>query len=174
MFDTKRAGRSPDNVEPETLNLSPRMAAQERMSDPATIGSSIVIKGELSGEEDLIVQGTVEGSIILKKNKLTIGKDGAVNANVQAHTVVVEGTLKGDVIGEEKVVIEKTGSVHGNVSAPRVSLADGAKFKGSMDMDAKRPVQMGDRGGDVVSSMHVMHDHKPVPVKKSALEPQGA
>lgn len=143
MFDrnsSKRsAGAAGEPVEAETLNHSPasKPPSHERAKGIATIGPSIHIKGDLSGEEDLVVQGNVEGTITLNANNLTIGQEGTVNANIQAHTIIVEGTLKGDAFGEEKVTIKRTGNVQGNVSAPRVSLEDGAKFKGSMDMDYK-------------------------------------
>jgi len=103
----------------------------------AMIGSSIHIKGDLTGEEGLVIQGHVEGTINLKQNKLIIGQEGKVTATIHANTVTIEGTLKGDVFGDERVIIKKTGNVQGNVSAPQVSMEEGAKFKGSMDMDYK-------------------------------------
>ena len=123
----------------EAVAPSPRPQYTERSATGiATIGPSILIKGELSGEEDLLIQGRVEGTINLRQNHLTIGQEGKVNANIHAHTVIIEGTHKGDIFGEEKVIIKKTGNVNGNLSSPRISLEDGAKFKGSMDMDVKR------------------------------------
>ena len=102
---------------------------------PATIGASIRFCGELTGEEDFLIQGEVEGSITLAKNHLTIGESGRVRADVEARTIVVEGELHGDLLGHEKVVIKKTGRVRGNIVSPRVTLEDGAKFKGSIEMD---------------------------------------
>ncbi len=104
---------------------------------PATIGSSIYFKGELSGEEDFIIQGKVDGEIKLHKNNLTIGIDGVINANITANIIIVEGQLNGDLFGSENVVIRKTGNVLGNIVSPRVTLEDGAKFKGSIEMDPK-------------------------------------
>jgi cytoskeletal protein CcmA (bactofilin family) len=101
----------------------------------AIIGSKIRFKGELVGEEDLIIQGTVDGTIDLKGNNLTVGKDGTLRANVTAKTVVVEGKVEGDIFGEEKITIKKSSLVKGNIIAARVTLEDGAKFKGSIDMD---------------------------------------
>lgn len=103
----------------------------------AMIGPSIRIKGDLVGEEDLIIQGTVEGTINLHNNALTIGENGCVHANLHATTINVEGELRGDLFGSEKVVIRKTGNVKGNITAPRVTLEDGAMFKGSIEMDPK-------------------------------------
>lgn len=106
--------------------------------DAATIGPSIRIKGELSGEEDLIIEGSVEGSVNLDKNHLTIGNNGRVNADVRAKSVTILGELRGDVTGNEKVVIRKTGNVRGNIVAPRVSLEEGAMFKGSIEMEPSK------------------------------------
>ena len=106
-------------------------AAQE----PATIGPSIRINGDLTREEDLIIEGQVEGTIHLEKNDLTIGSHGRIKANIHAKGVIVEGELRGDIIGKEKVVIRRTGNMRGNIIAPRVTLEDGAMFKGSIEME---------------------------------------
>lgn len=99
------------------------------------IGSSIVIKGTVSGDEDLVIQGQVEGNIELGKNEVTVGESGRVAADINAKTVRIDGEVTGDVSGGEKVVISKSGNVRGNIVAPRVTLEDGAVFKGSIDMD---------------------------------------
>lgn len=100
----------------------------------ASIGPSIHFKGELTGEEGLIIDGKVEGTIDLKGNQLIIGSNGKIKADVFAQTIVVNGSLTGELHGKEKVHISKTGEVEGNIFSPRVSLEDGAKFKGSIDM----------------------------------------
>ena len=99
------------------------------------IGSSIVIKGTVSGDEDLVIQGQVEGNIELGKNEVTVGESGRVAADINAKTVRIDGEVTGDVSGGEKVVISKSGNVRGNIVAPRVTLEDGAVFKGSIDME---------------------------------------
>lgn len=99
------------------------------------IGKSIVIKGDVTGEESLVIEGRVDGTIHLKNNDLTVGQSGRVNANVTANVVRIDGEVTGDIVGLEKVVVTKTGRVHGNIVGPRVTLEDGAKFKGSIDMD---------------------------------------
>ena len=99
------------------------------------IGQSIIIKGTITGNDDLIVEGTVEGSISLPDNDLTIGESGKVTADLSAKNVKVEGQVIGDISSSEKVVVSKTGRIRGNIVAPRVTLEDGAKFKGSIDMD---------------------------------------
>ncbi|MFV2089337.1 MAG: polymer-forming cytoskeletal protein [Pseudomonadales bacterium] len=99
------------------------------------IGSTIKIKGEVTGAENLVIEGKVEGSIELTGHDLTIGPAGQVIADLTAKTVKVEGQITGDVTGSEKVIITRSGRVLGNIVAPRVTLEDGAKFKGSIDMD---------------------------------------
>ena len=99
------------------------------------IGKTIKVKGTISGNENLVIEGTVDGSVDLPQNDLTIGESGQVVANLDAKTVKVDGQVTGDISGSEKVVISKSGRVQGNIVAPRVTLEDGAKFKGSIDMD---------------------------------------
>ena len=112
-------------------------AAPKVLDERATIGSSILVKGDLSGEEHLLIQGRVEGQITLDGNDLTIGSRGRVKADVHAKVISVDGEVRGNLFGEEKIVIRKTGNVKGNLVAPRVSLEDGATFKGSIDMGVK-------------------------------------
>ena len=100
----------------------------------AGIGKSIVIKGELSGNEDLAVEGRVEGKINLNQTLLTIGEQGKVKAQIVAKTVVVIGQVQGNITAVDKVDIRDKGSVEGDVSAPRVAIAEGAHFRGSIDM----------------------------------------
>ena len=99
------------------------------------IGPSIKIKGEVSGDEDLVIQGQVEGTISLKAHQVFVGESGRVSADIHAKTVKIDGEVNGDISGSENVVISKLGHVRGNIVAPRVTLEDGAVFKGSIDMD---------------------------------------
>lgn len=99
------------------------------------IGPSIRIKGEVSGDEDLLIQGRVEGTINLNANEVVVGESGQVSADIIAKTVKIDGKVNGDVTGSETVVISRLGNVRGNIIAPRVTLEDGAVFKGSIDMD---------------------------------------
>ena len=99
------------------------------------IGKTISIKGDITGEENLVIEGKVDGTVQLKNNDLTVGQSGRVTANLTANVVRIDGEVKGDIVGMEKVVITKTGKVQGNIVGPRVTLEDGAKFKGSIDMD---------------------------------------
>jgi cytoskeletal protein CcmA (bactofilin family) len=98
------------------------------------IGKSVVIKGELSGSEDLTIEGQVEGKIELRQNILTIGPNAKIKAQVFAKTVIVQGEVHGNVTAAERVDIRDNGSVDGDLSAPRVAIADGAHFRGSIDM----------------------------------------
>jgi cytoskeletal protein CcmA (bactofilin family) len=131
------------------------------------IGKSVVIKGELSGSEDLTIEGQVEGKIELRQNVLTIGTNGRIKAEIFAKIIVVQGEVHGDITATERVDIRDSGSVDGDVSAPRVSIADGAHFRGSIDMQrpgGKAEVKPGDaRPADV----------KPVESKPVAAKPVG-
>ncbi len=98
------------------------------------IGKSVIIKGELSGSEDLTIEGHVEGRIDLKDNVLTIGPNGKIKAEVFAKSVVVLGEVTGNVTASEKVDIRDNGSVDGDIASPRVAIAEGAHFRGSVDM----------------------------------------
>jgi cytoskeletal protein CcmA (bactofilin family) len=105
--------------------------------DIVNIGKSVVIKGELNGSEDLTIEGHVEGTIQLKENVLTIGPNGRIKAQVFAKSVIVLGEVTGNVTASDKVDIRDNGSVDGDIIAPRVAIAEGAHFRGSVDMQRK-------------------------------------
>ena len=98
------------------------------------IGKSVIIKGELNGSEDLTIEGQVEGKIELRQNVLTIGPNGKIKAQVFAKSVIILGEVTGNVTATEKVDIRDNGSVDGDITAPRVAIAEGAHFRGSIDM----------------------------------------
>ena len=123
------------------------------------IGKSVIIKGELTGSEDLTIEGQVEGKIELRQNILTIGPNGKITAEIFAKAVVVQGEVKGNVTATEKVDIRDNGSVDGDVAAPRVSIADGAHFRGSIDMQ---------RTGAKPADAKAASESKPVDVKPNA------
>jgi cytoskeletal protein CcmA (bactofilin family) len=102
--------------------------------ETVNIGKSVVIKGELSGSEDLTIEGQVDGKIELRENVLTIGPNARIKAQVFAKSVVVLGKVTGNVSASEKVDIREHGSVEGDIVAPRLAIADGAYFRGSIDM----------------------------------------
>jgi cytoskeletal protein CcmA (bactofilin family) len=98
------------------------------------IGKSVVIKGELTGSEDLTIEGHVEGKIELRQNVLTIGPNGKIKAQVFAKSVIILGEVTGNVTATEKVDLRDNGSVDGDIASPRVAIAEGAHFRGSIDM----------------------------------------
>ena len=110
---------------------------ETRMEKLVNIGQSVQIKGELTGNEDLTIEGMVDGKILVKDHSLTIGANGRITAEVHAKTVVIVGTITGNITADDKVEIAPSGTVNGDIRAPRVSISDGAKFKGSIDMDRK-------------------------------------
>ena len=108
--------------------------------DVVNIGKSVLIKGELSGSKDLIVEGQVEGQIELTQHVLTVGPHGRIKAQISAKAVVVLGTVVGNITASDKVSIRDTGTVEGDIFAPRVAIAEGARFCGKIDMHrAVRP-----------------------------------
>ncbi|HEY7673162.1 MAG TPA: polymer-forming cytoskeletal protein [Gammaproteobacteria bacterium] len=122
-------------VEPEAAPWNESARGNAPAREAAVIGRSIQIDGNLRGEEDLRIEGDVSGTIQLNNHSLTIGKDGKIKADVHAKVITVDGNMDGDLYGSERVSIRKTARVIGNIVAPRVSLEDGARFKGSIEMD---------------------------------------
>ena len=102
--------------------------------DVMNIGKSVVIKGELSGSGDLTIEGQVEGQVELKQHVLTIGPHGRIRARVFAKVVVVLGEVVGNIQASDKVSIRDTGVVEGDIVAPKVAIAEGARFRGKIDM----------------------------------------
>lgn len=110
-------------------------ANERKSAQHATIGPSVSVKGEISGDEDILIEGSVEGSINLKKNAVTVAKSGRVKANITGVVIHVEGEVVGDLHGTEKVIVHASGKVVGNISAPRISLEEGGKVKGMIDTE---------------------------------------
>jgi cytoskeletal protein CcmA (bactofilin family) len=129
------AASAPVVAAAETVRSS-NIAEPSRGTERSTvnIGKSVVIKGELSGSEDLTIEGQVEGKIELRQNVLTIGPNGKIKAQVFAKSIVILGEVTGNVTATEKVDIRDNGSVDGDIAAPRVAIAEGAHFRGSIDM----------------------------------------
>jgi cytoskeletal protein CcmA (bactofilin family) len=141
MFDRHKNKAAPPKA-PEPVPDEPAVAqppsspvSPQTARSVAMIGPSIKIKGEVSGDEDLLIQGQVEGTVSLKNNEVIVGESGELSADILAKTIKIDGKVTGDITGTENVVISKLGNVRGNIIAPRVLLEDGAKFKGSIDMD---------------------------------------
>lgn len=100
----------------------------------AHIGKSVVIKGELSGSEDLYVDGNVDGKIELRNHSLTVGPNGNVKADVSAKSVVIQGKLEGTVVASDRVELKKSAVVHGDVTTQRIAIEEGAFLKGKVDI----------------------------------------
>ena len=138
----------------------------------AHIGKSVVVKGEVSGSEDLYIDGQVEGTIELREHNLTIGPHGRVQANVTAKEVTLHGTLKGNVRAVDRVEIRKSGSLVGDVVAARVMIEDGASIKGSVDIQKPSEpartaeVKKTDAHVPVAADSHAKYAASPIEAKK--------
>ena len=137
------AGQTPAPAQPshapQTAESTSRSAVagdpqRGQEKNVVNIGKSVVIKGELNGSEDLTIEGQVEGKIELRQNVLTIGANARIKAQVFAKSVIILGEVTGNVSASEKVDIRDNGSVDGDIAAPRVAIAEGAHFRGSIDM----------------------------------------
>ncbi len=126
-------------TQPVTRPVEPPRVDPQRAVEVATIGKSVVVRGELSGSEDLYVDGSVEGSISLKGQSLTIGPNGQVRANLEARNVIVHGRVDGNVIASDRVDLRKSASLTGDISTARVAIEDGAYFKGTIDIQKAEP-----------------------------------
>ncbi|MHB8764124.1 MAG: bactofilin family protein [Deferrisomatales bacterium] len=125
--------------QPPTPEPHPRTERPEprRIAEAAAIGPSITIQGDVTGEEDLVVHGRIVGKVDLKEHRFTVGASGRVKADVHARVVTVEGEVEGSLLGGEQVVLRKSARVRGDILAPRVTVEDGAVFKGTIDMEVK-------------------------------------
>lgn len=151
---------------PVTSQSSPQAPRRETstMEKLVNIGQSVQIKGELTGNEDLTIDGMVDGKILVKDHSLTVGTNGKINAEVHAKTVIVVGQVSGNITADDKVEIAPSGSVEGDIRAPRVAIADGAQFRGSIDMDRSKSVSAAPKPqGSSVSA------HKDVPLAATAV-----
>jgi cytoskeletal protein CcmA (bactofilin family) len=140
-----QSGNSPAPAEPQRqpstpspaseYNSAPKpMSSATAVSDQATIGKSLVIKGEVTGSESLYIDGRVEGSIHLPGNRVTVGRNGVIAANITAREAVILGKVRGNVSATDRVDIRNEGSLTGDVIAQRISIEDGAFFKGGIDI----------------------------------------
>ena len=154
---------SPTSPEPARRATSQPVASAPTRETPVStgktvnIGPSVHIKGTLSGQEDLTVDGRVEGKITLKEHELTIGANGHIDAELRAKAVIVHGKVTGDITADNKVEITNSGTVVGDIRAPRVSISDGAMFKGSIDMDVNSAGKKQERRDDVNATQEVRH-----------------
>jgi cytoskeletal protein CcmA (bactofilin family) len=171
--DDQPNGPEPAAAAPRPMSSAPSAPATsspgpspepKRSGDRATIGASIIIKGDLSGGEDLVIEGRVEGKVDLKQHNVTIGRSGRVKADVFGKVITIEGEVDGNVFAQEQAILRQAGAIRGNITAPRVILEDGSRFKGSIDMEAKDGSTR--HGSD--------RSDRPQGVDKQAGEPAGA
>lgn len=138
MFDRNKNSRNEGfgSAKPiATSSKSNNVTSDSVSGASAMIGPGVKIKGQITSDEKLVIEGKVDGGITAKSHEVIVGKSGVLNADISAKVVRVDGRVKGDICGGDNVVISKTGNVLGNIQSPRVSLEDGAKFKGSIEMD---------------------------------------
>ncbi len=136
MFKKDQNDQSPSKPAQPTPAAPGRQQAVPRRDGSAVIGPSITIKGDVSGDEDLVIQGRVEGTVSLPQHNVTIGPTGKVTADIRGKMVIVEGEVNGDLRAQEQIILRHTAKVEGSISAPRVALEDGAVFRGAIEMDS--------------------------------------
>ena len=142
MFEKHKSSKQePQAPQPQQDSFPASSSAPVSSGKSAVIGPGIHINGDISGDENLIVEGRVDGKIRLDLHQVDVGQGGRVNADITAKVIKIAGEVRGDISGTEKVIISRSGNVHGNIVAPRMTLEDGAIFKGSIDMDPGEPVK---------------------------------
>jgi cytoskeletal protein CcmA (bactofilin family) len=141
MFDRNK-DRQPEKIEtpapaaPAIDNSSAAYRAPAAATGKSAIlGATIRVKGEITGDENLLIEGHVEGSVSLSAHELTIEKTGKVHANITARTIRIDGEVHGDIAGKEKVVVSSTSNIKGTIVTPKMTLEEGARFKGTIDID---------------------------------------
>lgn len=155
MFKKADDGSRSDVASPPRIG----QARPIRSKNVSVIGPTLVFKGELSADEDLVIEGDIEGTIAHHKKHLTVGKQGRVKADIHASSVIVEGRLIGDIHSEGIVSLAKGADVRGNINCGRIIMEDGARFSGRIDMGEPPKVQAPGKPGEPTQV-------KPVPVKK--------
>jgi len=122
------------------MNEKTTIAVEEAQTPPdvrSTVGASVIITGDISGKEDIVINGNIDGTIDFREHDVLIGDSGRINANIIAKNIIVTGEVKGELRASEQVTIKPSGRLIGDIRAPRVVLNDGCQFKGSVDMDEK-------------------------------------
>jgi cytoskeletal protein CcmA (bactofilin family) len=138
MWKKTNPGEGPEERPPVA---APPRPAVPSVKMPARIGSTLFFKGDLQGEEDLVIEGRIEGRIAIKQGNVTVGEKGRVEADIEAASIHVAGLVKGNLTGADRVVILESGRVEGNITARSVSLENGCHFKGSIDMQSDSGVR---------------------------------
>lgn len=140
----------------------------------AVLGPSITIKGTLAGDEDLVIEGRVDGEVSFPRHTVTVNRSGRIKADMKCKNVYVEGQVRGNLYGEEVVVIRASGKVNGNAVAPRVSLEDGCHFHGSIDMQPKSRPEESARPSGSKASGEANRPSEPKPAAKNQQQPASA
>jgi len=139
MWSRKEDEPKPVETPVRPASEPPRQAVEttggKQVETIVKVGKSIHIRGELSGNEDLTIEGSVEGKIELKDHNLVVGSTGKIQAEIHAKTVTIQGEVQGNVHAEERIELAASGTVKGDLVAPRIVISDGARFKGTVDMD---------------------------------------
>ncbi len=146
---------------PAPTGITGAGAGAAATGEQATIGKSLIVKGELTGSESLYIDGKVEGAINLPGNRVTVGRNGQVAANIVAREVVVLGKVRGNCQASDRVDIRSEGSLTGDVIAARISIEDGAFFKGGIDI--RKPGTMDAKAGDAPRTGSSVTTPEPVP-----------
>lgn len=133
--DKPESSSAPAPAVESSYNSTPRPAAASGSGKSATLGATIKVKGDISGDENLLIEGQVEGTVTLASHELTVGKSGKVHADVTAKVIRIDGEVHGDITGKEKVFVSSTSNVKGNIVTPKMTLEEGARFKGTIDID---------------------------------------
>lgn len=134
FFSPSESEPSAEPAQESYQQTKPIQEVPKQQKNKSVIGGNIKFRGELIGTEDIHIEGTVEGTIIMEGHNLTIGTQGTIDANVHANNITINGSLTGDVLADELISIRESAQVKGNLIAPRIQLDDGGKFRGSMDM----------------------------------------
>ena len=133
--EAKVVDPSYQNTELRGASIEVTAEEPELVAPRAIIGQSILIRGDVTGDEDLIVEGRIEGTVSLLKSRLTVGANGNIHATGNAKSLNIEGNIEGDVNAGENVVLMSSGRVQGNIKVPRITFQDGCKFKGTIEME---------------------------------------
>lgn len=134
IMNTKTSLRSGS----EDTRDSMATTSSHRDEDLSVIGKTLFVKGQVEAAEDMLVEGRIEGAIKHTANRLIVGTSGVVNADIDAKNLIIEGKVEGNIVGSESVVIQESADVRGNIYTARISIADGAQFSGTVDMDVSR------------------------------------
>lgn len=131
------------SAEPRPTSPPPTPSRGPAPSSLARLGPSLALEGKLSGDEDLLVEGRFRGEIQVPAHQVTVGTDGRVEGEVRACAIIVEGEVRGNLTASQQVLVRASGSVHGDIRAPRVALDQGCRFKGAIDMEPNpRPADL--------------------------------